>query len=302
MAWSSADLDATKRALAADDKPLLLGSNRLRGLTSSTLQWRTTGSFGSGSDGTSATGPTKYLWDGYTSVYSAPGSAQTTWYLIANLGSLVTFDAIWIGPHNFATIGGLTVSLEIAGDNAFSVNLTEIATWAPASSTRRLTEFVLEHGGGVAQTYTAQYVRLKMTKGATFTPQISEIMLGVRRQLQCAPDEPWDDSHLRSACEDRKSLSGSTTRYVAAKGQRVLEAQLRAWESTYKSDLSGLWQTDLDYGTRPLVWVDQPTTAPQNAPLFVLDPELSFPYVGPSERELRLRGEEQGPQFVASES
>jgi hypothetical protein len=301
MAYSSAALSANVLAAMAADKPLILGTNVLRDMAAADLQWRTTGSFSSGSSGTDTSYPTRRLYDGYVSLATRPSSAQNTWYLLMQWSSAVAFDSICIIGHNF---GAMTVTLQVADDAAFTSNLVTLATWTLAGATlKRQTSFALTHAGGSALKYSAvSYARLKFD-GTSLRPEIAEILLGERRQLLHNPAEPWAPDDYHSEVSDVRTLGGQMTRYMWYRGQRRISAELSTYDTASATDLVTLYTTDLAYGTKPFLWVDQPTTAPQKAFLMMLDdPDQSIPYDGPCERNWQIEATEQGDRFVSEET
>lgn len=304
MAWSSASLNATKAALYAADKPILLGDHCIRD-SSPTVQWRTSGSWASGSDGTATTGPTSCLSDGFFDVFTFPTSGATTNYLIFDFGSSgVTFDSAIILGHNFASVGVTSAELGIADDNAYSSNFQTIYTWSPGSHTRRLPALVLKHTGSNALVYSSvRYLRLKMVASGSVIPKVGELILSTRRQLQYQPNTEYDPTAARTTWSEHVGATGKRTRYVDAYGQRLLSAAFSPDDSTYQADMLAFWRTDTRFGQYPFVWMPTPSSNPYDAPLMhATGGDLSFPFVGPFERNWRLTAIEQGDQFVALET
>lgn len=307
MAWSTADVGATELALMALDKPIISAANAL--YDADAVEWSAAGSF-AGADITLSGYPIARAYDGHTHLQTKPNAAATTQYLLFNLDSAATdIDFIAIMGHNFGTIGGLTVTAEISDVSTFSgadPSTKEIASWSPGSSNDRLIELELNHSGSGssnAQRYsTVPYFRLKMTKVSSFTPAIGEIILGRRRQLKHAPNMPWDDKNLSSEVRRTTSVSGVVTQYVFHKGRRELEANFNPHEVTYKDQFETWFKSDAAFGTRPFIWIDEPSTSPEAYHLMVLEPEFQFPGVGPHERNYKIKAVEQGPHFLALES
>jgi hypothetical protein len=305
MDYGSAQLGATSRANAAANKPLLVGAHSLRDVPSS-VQWRTSGSWAAGSDGTDTTnGPASYLWDGFVDLRSKPSSAQATWYLIINHSATLTaFDCIFIISHNLGTLGGVTVTYEVADDNAYTSNLVQVASWAVTTSTKRLVALKLDHtGAGIARQYTSvQYSRLKIVAAGAVTPEIGELILGTRRQLTRKPNREFDPDHLRSYASKFRGGTRKVTSYVEAQGQKILNARFEPDDSTEQNDIRAFWQSDLDMGSHPFVWVPDPESYPEKA--YVMDAPLDFALPDFSVGQVRwdLVSEEQGDQFVALET
>jgi hypothetical protein len=300
MAWSSATLSASLLSLMAADKPIILGNNRIYQYHSDS-RWNTTGSLAT-ADASDATTQRTWLRDGFTHLRSAPATSQTTWYLCFDLGATRTFDSCAILGHNLGTIGGVQVDLQVADNSTFGTNLQTIETWTPLTSNKRLVSVDISHSGSARQ-YTAQYVRLKFSKGSGIIPNIGEVILSDRRQLKHQPDYPWARQDWKSYADEFKSSNQITTRYFQASGQRRIAARLTTGASAYWDDLDNFFSLDSEYGKRPFLWIDRPTTDPQGAPLMLFaDPEYSNPYNGPNERTLDLIAYEQGSQYVSAES
>jgi len=207
-----------------------------------------------------------------------------------------------VQDHNLGTIGGLTVTLEICDVATFTGGTFQtLATWTPGSSNARLASLSLKHTGAVALRYSGLiYVRLKMTKGSTFTPEIGELWLG-RRQLLHKGNWPYDDLGLASRQRTFETASGRESGSVANAGRRIISASINPSDTTAKSDVQA-WFRECNYGTRAFLWVENPNSYPAQYNRVRLDsPELAFPSVGPFERETTIRAVEQGPDFLDPE-
>jgi hypothetical protein len=301
MAWSGSVLSSTLRALMAADKPVLVGGSYVAAAATLT-RWNATGSWAT-ADASATTGPARYGGDYYEHLFTSPNTTGTTWYYLLDFGANVTFDAAAILHHNFGTVGGLTVTLEVADNNTFATNLATLATWSPGSSSKRLVSLSLKDSGSDAKSISAQCVRIKMTKGSAFTPSIGEVIIRARRQLSANPDVPWDDMEMVSRGTTHESSDGVESTYMHHAGRRRIEAVLRPYETSYQDDLRNFWLSDIAGGVAPFLWIDKPATDPQGAYWMKQRPlELKFPWLGPAQRELRLVAYEQGTQFVSMES
>lgn len=302
MAWSSAVLTSDEVTLAAADKPLLAAKNAAASV-SATSQWRTSGSWASGSDGTHADYPATNGYDFGGDHDTRPSSAQTTWYYLMQWASgAPDFDLAVILGHNFGTIGGLTVTLEIADDNAFTTNLQTIATWTPGTSNDRLVSLSLKHTGSNALRYsTVPYARMKLTKGSSFTPQFTEIWLGRRRQLRHAANRPHGLDNTRSGVSEFVSQSGGMVRTTFYKGQAERRFQWDVANATEISDVKSWW-SESEYGTRPFIYIEKPNANPGDAHFMWSESDgLSLPEVGPGHRLFDLPMVEQTP-FLSAEA
>lgn len=302
MAWAAADLSSTVRALAAADKPLILASNVIRS-AGGTYKWTAAGGNADASI-TDSSYPTTYLHDSQMHLKTRPNASGVDRYLNFDFGAAgVTFDSIAILNHNLGTLGTYTVLFQIDNVANFA-SATTIATMTSGTSTKRLVSLDLKDTGSVARSFSGvQYARLKLSKAAGGLPQIGEVILGSRRQLKHQPEIPWDEKHRRTTADRTTTDTGITTTYVRARGQRLMDATLSPAESTYIDDLRSLYESDMDFGRYPFLWIDKPATSPQAAYWMQLD-DLGWQMrlVGPTERQVRINAYEQGPQFVGLEA
>lgn len=298
MAWSSADIPLGERTLYTADKPIIVALNAIE--SPQIARWDANGSLADGADIAATDWPTTRAYDRLTGLRTKPNAAATTQYLCFQLAATPEdFDCLFILDHNLGTIGGVTVSLEIADDNTFTTNLTQIESRAPGSSNKRIASFLLNHTGGAVQRYSGvPYLRLKMTKGSSFTPEIGEVWLGRRVQLRYKANVPWDPSHFVSDVADHVTRSGILTRTIRHRGKRIIEASFNPDVAADKTDLI-TWFQDTNHGSKPFIWCEDPATTPSDYNVMTLDDaELVFPSVGPFEREIQIKATENGPDFL----
>lgn len=303
MAYSAADVAVADRTLAAADKPML---GALAVYSTTAAEWRTGGSFAAGADATASGYPARRAYDGLSSVETKPNAAGVTWYYMLNTSvTTATFDGAMILGHNFGTIGGLTITLQIADNNAFSTNLISIATWTPGASNARLVDLVLESGGGTAQRYsTVPFIRLKID-GTSGTPQFTELVLFKRTQLPYRPNRPYDDTLTAQRSSQSRTDAGETTAFVSSRGARHVSAEC-VIDTAAKITEVKTWWTDTRHGTRSFVWVEYPNSAPNTTTYLVAmdsdNPSLEFEETGTANyRELQIDAIEQAPNHQALE-
>lgn len=294
MAWSRTQLSATDRALFAADKPMFVGTNRAR---DATIQWRTTGSFASGSDLTNSAYPTYRTYDGFAhNLRTRPASSQDPWYLLFNFGSNLDFDSIVIIGHNLG-VASMSVSAQIADNNAFSTNLETLATWTPsAGSTTRLVKYDLDHAGSSSYLYSAQYARILVNPASAMVPEISEVIFGQRRQLTYNPNNDFDPDSERTRGKSFEAKSGVKTFYVSSRRQKTLESE----HTLVSGDIAAvrsLWQSDTEGGEYPFLWIPKPFSEGNNAYLMRFEDgdegiDFGLPYDGPSARDWELSAKE----------
>ena len=298
MAYSSAAVNATDLALAAADKPFFVPKNRARD-TSYAFGWRVSGSFAAGADVTDTNGSVDRAVDGFDHARTFPNAGFTDIYWICDFGAAgITLD--WFALLGVSGIAGATVTLQIADDNAFSVNLVTLSS--TTADTKRIVFPVLTHlGGGALQYGTVRYLRVRFQSGGAIVPAFGEMWCGTRLQMDRAPNRPYEPLGLTGEADESRSVSGIIARTVRARGRRVLTHAWNPDVATYQSRLQQLY-TDSNYGMRPWVYVQVPATSPRDAVVALFSaPEHAQPYVGPAEREYHLRAIEQAPNFLALE-
>lgn len=295
MAWSSAALTAQQQANYAADRPILLGENLLRSATS--IKWTADGNLAS-ADISAAGTSTSYIHDGYTKLLSAPNADAAAHYLCIDLGAEYAFDTAVL----FGTELCDSVVMAIADNAAFSTNLTTIKTTTTTGFQRRSKLVLNAAAGTTPYKFTARYVRFSFASSPNDTPYISEIFIGERRQLAAHPLVPFDTDSMRSSVNDLTTSDGETTRYTYYRGQRTISANLQTAADPYRADLLNFYRYDITHGTKPFVYIEQPTTYPHVAYLMMMDsPELAYPWDGPCGRTMSLQASEQGPYFYELE-
>lgn len=303
---SAGTLTATQIASAAADFPIALAQNGIydaRDDGDFAARWSSTGDLTDGIDLTDTDLPTSRLYDHLFDVGTSPtaNASVTTWYLLLKLGATVAaFDAVAILGHNFGTIGGLTVSLEIADTADFGTNLTSLASWSPGTSNARLVDVTL--GGGNNSYSNVGYARLKIVGSAAFTPTVGEIVLSARDQLNQTSLVGYNPDGSVSRISDFESRSGADTRYVYNHGRQMLDGSMVAKDSTDAAIITGLW-SHTEHGTLPFLWIEQPNTSPSTAYwMFMSEPSLDLDTRGRGVRGYKFSLKEQGTPFFANET
>lgn len=261
MAYSSAAVSARELAAAALDYPQLGGKNVVRSVDASGSSWRTSGSWATGSEAQAVGYEARWGHDGYGTGPTRPSSAQLTWYyLLKWAAGAPDIDRVLI--LGLAGCSGVTVSLELANDNAFTSGLIQLASWA-VTTEKRLAALVLKHTGTDALRYSlAPYARLKFTKGTTFVPEFTELVLDRRRQLMHKPDAPWAGlDSVTSGFGESVSLGGIITRNENFAGGIQFNGDLQSNDSLEQADLRA-WAKETRWGVRPWAYVENPTSEP----------------------------------------
>ena len=303
MAWSSAGLAADEITNFAADHPIAAGLHALSG-SAFAARWNTAGTIAAAD--VSATGyPALNAGDFRGTVPTKPNTTATTWYHVMDLGAsgVPDVDMALLLNHNLGTIGGMTVTLEIADTSDFTGGTFQvIATWTPGSSSLRLVEYTLKHTGSAALRYSGlRYVRLKFVNAGAVTPQFGELWLGRRRQFSTDPAIGYDEREAAGTASAFAFDDGTSLIY-SWNGDGPAQKAIRfpALSST-DATLALAVRDDCKRGTRPILWCDQPSTAANRTLLMVPPTAMRRPTLGGGKRAFALDLREQDT-FRESES
>lgn len=218
-----------------------------------------------------------------------PGTASALWFLVTTVGGARAGDLIIIGNHNLGTVGA-TVEVQISNDPAFGT-FTTIWTATP-SSDARLVVLLFLHWTDV------DYIRLRITAAANFTPEVGEFYFGSRLQLEHYPNLPWDDAAVGWDGSTMVTKGGQTLRWTQAAGFQLAQLQLSVSSDAETLALRSWWR-GCQRGSLPSWWLWFPTSNPAQAALMSpTNPALfTLPLLGPVERGLQLPLREEPPFF-----
>lgn len=312
MALSSAQITQSEKDLRAADKPII-AANALT--QADRIEWRDAAgsTFNLGVDLTDSAFPPSRIIDSKSNVVTQPNTSLPAGgghLLIDTSSNPIEFDFVAIVNHNLGTIGGGgDIRMSIANDEDFSSDLRlDIAVFGPAgvpipSNDGRLLDIqldVLFNIGTDATRYSGvEFIRFEVAGFSPGTPFFGEIIFGRRRQLQFKPRIPWGPDDKASSVDDAETKSGVINRHINHKGKREFAANLNPSTDPFRSELITFYDTDTDFGTRPFVWIEDPQASPLSFHWLFMDPEFSFPFVGPFERSLIIAAREQGPHHLA---
>lgn len=279
------------------DKPLLIGGNRLESviLKSGSINWHETpGSINR--DLTDA--PPKRALDGFHNVLTFPDVAanpgRTEWFLDIDLNDTPEIDCAAILGHNFKDEGVTLV--ELSHTNASYTTPTLVESIASFPDNRRIV--FLDFGG---DRFTEDFWTLHIEGPANFEPAIGELVLGRRRQMFAHPTLPHDIGRNRTRRDLRQTEGGVIGVYNFGIGQHLQTFAYRI-ASTDTVDQLIAWREDTTFGSRPSLVLPRPNTDKQNAYVMWMDPDdFTFPFLGPSERLIRMDLIESAP-FVNLEA
>lgn len=293
MALTTPAFSAAEAAALAKDKPFYTGSNRFA--SSHTTAWKTgsTATWAAGSDVTESGYPGTRMCDDLSNLRGRPNTSNANFCLLFDFGAAgIDFDVVALLNHNLPAAA--TVSGVVSDANTFSPN--QSIGVATVTAGRRVvipqaTRFV-----GV------RYLRLLLQLGSSMKPEIGEVFIGGRVQLNWRPDVPYDDQELASQGVLKTTTPGGITRVVnlGPKGQRRLRAQNLLNAAAVQANVLASWKEH--GGARPFLWVDNPLTAPYRAAwVHQDDPSIYRPGIDAMKRQWNLEAHEQGPHYVALE-
>ncbi len=182
-------------------------------------------------------------------------------------------------------VESITDSTHIEITNAATNSLTITATF---------TQYNYAPSGTAQRFSSVQRVRLRIIASGSFTPEVGEIVLGQRYQLQRNPNVPWNNKNEVSDITDFKALSGLNKRYSFYRGQakRSFSSSFAtAAEITVIED----WWVSIEQGTKPFFYIETPSSSPKTLIVIIDEATLDFQLVGPFERSLEFSMTEQPP-------
>ena len=138
-----------------------------------------------------------------------------------------------------------------------------------------------------------QYCRLHMGKGAGITPEVTELAIGARYQLQRWPNNGFNPDNIADLTQTSEpTKGGGIDKTISARNQFRQDAEWTMKQSE-TADLKTWWKK----GQCSYLWVWQPSSAPAAFNLMVRDDDyLELPWEGRYKRTFRLVGTEQGPE------
>ena len=296
VAWAA--LASRESTDFAADKPLVA----VQAIVSPAgVRWNDEGTV-AGADHTLSTAPCRRGYDGLLFPTSPDATDDNEWYyVIQGPAAGMTFDCAFILGHNFGTLGLTTVTLEVADSADFATNPRELCDFGNPANDDRLAAYDLHHTGAVPLRYSdVVYARLKLARGANFTPSFREIIHGRRYQLDRKPDRPWDELAYANSDDVEESESGIDYLETDWRNRLLLDAEWPVEDSSYISDWRAFWT-----GCRgTFVWCQAPTSAPNSWNLMVRrQTEIDYPLQDGGGRMTKLQAREQGPEqyYLANE-
>ena len=296
-AWTSAALASYESTQLALDKPLI--ASQAIPISPDYAKWVDDGQVGAGdlatwTDRSATAYPAYRAYDGYPGyVTKQSGTNDDVWYYCIDAGAHVEFDCAFLVGGNWGTLAlAADVVLQIADDNDFTTDLQSIGNFGTPTDDGRLADLDLNHGGD-AQRYSAQFIRVKFDKtGTNITPEIGQLVLGRRRQLEFKPSRPYDQYAYNENSSLVDTEGGILHKSVYARRGRELAGEFVITDSTYRDDLIGFFRNC----TGSFVWIDAPSTAPASFHLMMRDGPFGIPEVAANTYKYTIVAHEQGPE------
>lgn len=246
-----------------------------------------------GTDATLAGFPVTRAYDGLWHCITKPDSDAATWYLVFYVDPEQPIDVVVILGHNFADApSGFSWELGTADNNTFSSNAAVMASENSGITSKRRVKLMASRYSNVERVY------LKVTAGSAWRPEIGDVILGARSQLEFKPREPYDDRGTASEIHRAESPGGVVTDVVMTKGRRKASLEFDVSGSTERDLVRAIFE-DSDHGGRAVVLIDAPSTAPGVAYVMSLPPEFDVPIVeSPYKYAAAFDLEERGPVYL----
>jgi hypothetical protein len=260
-------------------------------------KWVDAGQIGAGSiatwtDRSATANPARRAYDGQPGFVTKHSgvTADDVYYYALDLGAEYYFDCVLMIGHNAGTLGlAQNLVVQTSDNNAFTSNLTTVADFGKPANNDRLADLDLTS----SKRYLARYVWVKFDKtGTNIIPEIGELILGRRRQLQYRPDMPYTLNSLHNETEQITTIGGVRHKAVYYRNQFVLNASFLVDGVTYAAD----WVSLFSDARGSFVWIDAPSSAPASWHLIDRDPDdLEMELIASSTYRANLAGYEMGP-------
>lgn len=313
MTWSQSNtLGSDELSALAADLPVFVPTNILRTSTVDP-EWRTSGSWASGSDQTNGSAYGWLAYDGKATTQTRPTTTGSytaislLFDLTSSSGETGQIDSIAILNHNYADIAQLTgVYVEIDTANDFATNNETIASWTSFDSQRLVTFTVSDGTSSPRRLDSVQYLRIRHTfsSAPSVAPTLGEVIVGRRFQFASKGNVAFPEYPLHSMVSSHQSYSGVNTRHERYAGK---------FEASLSWTLGGALYSGIDrtanalgvvrrsnYGVYPVLYCEDPTTSPRDSRLVYIGTDTNIMQMGPLHREVSFAFDEE-PPFLEAE-
>ena len=316
MVWASTDITADQIDGYDKDCPILIGKNELTGSVISHKSFDPTSStVTTGDDRTDEYAPIERVYDGLLdlpcrlSQHHAYTLTLSRQLLAFKFSTEIAFDTAIFTGHNIASgrfsglglrVGngddlnsGYTNILDDAGEIETLTGDARYVDTKLRSASSQTDPRAFSNVGWLAVSFT-------QASAEKTSPQLGELVLGKRRQLQHHPGFSWNSDDYVSNVSDMETADGNTTRYTLNSGQAVRTATLTLTGAAEIAAVEAWWE-DCNHGQDPFWWIETPKSNPRPFYMRVRNAQLDFPQsLGASARILTLDMVEQRP-FLAWE-
>jgi hypothetical protein len=261
MGATSTALPAAQLLDRADDAPCLLTSNIFEDATD--VRANIAGSYAVG-DGSDASFPYTRLYDRNRGTLWKYGSSRADVYILldAGVGATLTVDGImWEGAVKaWRLSAGASVRVR-ASDALDGANML----LSPTTITTISGPFATDIYGELWSTsYEARYWEVLLHDSTPRTYQLAQLWLSVQRQANYSPDAPYDPNESMSRFDAVETLGGMEYRASRYSGRKRRRGMMWYRTAAAKSDLLTGYN-DTSGWSKPLWWIDDPTTDPTDA-------------------------------------
>lgn len=305
MPYGQALLTAGMLALHAADQPILLGKNALAdqgaGATAAS-EWSTAGIIAGASD-TNASFPVRYGYDRRLDIPTKHTTSVATTHLIYDMGTdLIEFDSVVIAGHNLKG-RTVTVTLMLSDDGDFTgtgSNVITLATWTNPTTSARLVSTTLDHIGASSRIYSSvRYVAIKLVDSGAHIAEIGQLWLAKRLQLEHQFKYPHPFKQRMTKKKTFRTDDDHATNVILADGAHPLPAvKTQITNTATQADLIDQTESFLDdvsWGGKDFIYIEQPTTLDQQAPLMNFRRNPTFPEVEAGVHMLAIDAIESSP-------
>jgi hypothetical protein len=301
--WSALSADYTARFDA--DKPLILPSGLNRVVDA---QWVITGDLtDTGNFDSDAFFPERCAYDHQTQGVTKSSASRVDNYLVLTLDG-EDFDSVVMLNQVGDTDN--EIRIEIADDDAFTINVRQLATVSPSSWNEggRYAFLDLRHTGSVPLRYSGVlymriYVKRNSASGTRDTlGGFGEVIVGQRIMAPYEPTLPFDANSQITTIEEHIAWSGLRWRYARHSPALKLNARWVLDDATDIAEWVELWEKGLQGGLRPFVYIPYPSSAPQSAHWMLTDSlDIESVHRGYAARDFVINATEHGWRMVSDD-
>lgn len=242
--------------------------------------------------------PAHLAYDGKWSRTTKPNASAVTWYLNFYCDPNVPVDYAVILEDNFAEAGvGIALDLVTSNADAFSSPSTmhSVGSTVYSSKVRRVLKLTNRYSN-------LERVSLGITVASgTFLPRIGELWLGRRYQFETQPNEPWSHRSRRTNTDRIVTPYGVVTDVITGEGQLFDRPVWHLGSTTERDAVREVFEKSR-HGGRGMIWIPRPVTAPSEAYVVSVAPELEIPVIAggsPNIHEVALNLEERAPYYAS---